>query len=223
MTSYYAAERKNTEPSAATEHTGEPQLGGYASNATEHADDTSLNQGSARSEDEQIVATEHVHVEELDILLTMDDASQIRRTFRGQTGAFHTEARRHLNEITDIAGQDGADDVYYIDDSIRSKDASHETELAAERAAEIAAEARWTELVAAEATARAAGAKAAGAPSVAARATAAGAKVAGAAGSQQQPIGGPTPAQLWHQRQWQLEQQRKEQQQREEQQAYDRT
>ena len=127
MFSYYAAEWKNAEPSVATEHTGEPQLRGYecthnASNATEHAGDTSLNQGSASSVDEQIVATEHVHVEELDILLTVADASQIRRTFKEQPGVLHTEARRHLNEITDIAGQDGADDVYYIDDSIRWKE-----------------------------------------------------------------------------------------------------
>ena len=52
----------------------------------------------------------------------MDDASQIRRAFKGQPGVLHTEARRHLNEITDIAGQDGADDVYYIGDSIRWKE-----------------------------------------------------------------------------------------------------
>ena len=101
MTSYYGAPH----PSAATEHTEEPQLAGYVctrntSTATEHADDTAIP----------------------DILFTIDDASQIRRTFKGQPGVLHTEARRHLNEITDIAGQDGADDVYYIDDSIRWKE-----------------------------------------------------------------------------------------------------
>ena len=57
-----------------------------------------------------------------DILFTIDDASEIRRTFKEQPGVLHTEARRHLNEITDIAGQDGADDVYYISDSIRWKE-----------------------------------------------------------------------------------------------------
>ena len=74
--------------------------------------------GSASSHDEQNAATEHVDFEQLaitpeipDILFTLDDASEIRRTSKGQPGVLHTEARRHLNEVRDIAGQDGADDV----------------------------------------------------------------------------------------------------------------
>ena len=89
----------------------------------------SLNQGSASSHDEQNAATEHVNFEQLaitteipDILFTLDDASEIRRTFKGQPGVLHTEARRHLNEVRDIAGQDGADDVYCIGDSISWKE-----------------------------------------------------------------------------------------------------
>ena len=109
-------------PSDATEHTGEPQLAGYVhthavnydGNATEHA-----NAGSSSGEG-RIVATEHDDAP--DILFTIDDAAEIRRTFKGQPGVLHTEARRHLNEMTDIAGQDGADDVYYISDSIRWKE-----------------------------------------------------------------------------------------------------
>ena len=61
-------------PSAATEHTGEPQLAGYAGthavgyygNATEHAD------ASPSSGELQIVATEHDDAS--DILFTIDDA-----------------------------------------------------------------------------------------------------------------------------------------------------
>ena len=85
--------------------------------------------GSASSHDEQNAATEHVNFEQLaitpeipDILFTLDDASEIRRTFNGQPGVLHTEARRHLNEVRDIAGQDGADDVYCIGDSISWKE-----------------------------------------------------------------------------------------------------
>ena len=132
MESYYGAPH----PSAATEHTEELQLAGYVctrntSTATEHADaapiamhsPTSSQHTTANSGEKQSVATEHADDTAIpDILLTIDDASQIRRTFKGQPAVLHTEARRHLNEITDIAGQDGADDVYYIDDSIRWKE-----------------------------------------------------------------------------------------------------
>ena len=93
-------------PSAATEHTGEPQLAGYAGthavsyhgNATEHAD------ASPSSGELQIVATEHDAAP--DILFTIDDAAEIRRTFKGQAGVLHTEARQYLNDVTDTAGQD---------------------------------------------------------------------------------------------------------------------
>ena len=85
--------------------------------------------GSASSHDEQDAAAEHVKFEQLaitpefpDILFTLDDASEMRRTFKGQPGVLHTKARRHLNEVRDIAGQDGADDVYCIGDSIRWKE-----------------------------------------------------------------------------------------------------
>ena len=132
MESYYGAPH----PSAATEHTEEPQLAGYVctrntSTATEHADaapiamhsPTSSQHETANSGEEQNVATEHADDTAIqDILFTIDDASQIRRTFREQPAVLHTEARRHLNEITDIAGQDGADDIYYIGDSIRLKE-----------------------------------------------------------------------------------------------------
>ena len=102
-------------PSAATEHTGEPQLAGYAGthavsyygNATEHAD------AGPSSGELQIVATEHDDAP--DILFTIDDASEIRRTFRGQPGVLHTEARQYLDAITDTAGQDGADEVYFME------------------------------------------------------------------------------------------------------------
>ena len=84
-------------PSAATEHTGEPQLAGYVcthntSNATEHADAGDGARGS--SGEWQVVATEHDDAP--DILFTIDDASEIRRTFKGQPGGLHTEARNHL-------------------------------------------------------------------------------------------------------------------------------
>ena len=109
-------------PSAATEHTGEPQLAGYAGthavsyygNATEHAD------ASPSSGELQIVATEHDDAS--DILFTIDDAAEIRRTFNGQAGVLHTEARQYLNDVTDTAGQDGADEVYFLGDAIRWKD-----------------------------------------------------------------------------------------------------
>ena len=117
MFTYYGVECKNGEPSAATEHTAEPQLSGY-----QCTHNTSLNQGSASIVDEEIVATEHVRREELDILLTIADAAEIRSTFKEQPALLHTEAREHLNKITEIAGHDGAVDVYYIDDSIRWKE-----------------------------------------------------------------------------------------------------
>ena len=90
---------------AATEHTGEPQLAGYVhthavnydGNATEHA-----NAGSSSGE-WPIVATEHD--DDPDILFTIDDASEIRRTFKGQCGVLHREARRHLDEIVDKGGK----------------------------------------------------------------------------------------------------------------------
>ena len=112
--------------SAATEHTGVPQLAGagarwlasattaHTSNATEHA-------GAVPSSGElQIVATEHDDAP--DILFTIDDAAEIRRTFKGQPGVLHTEARRHLDEITDSLMDYGADEVHRVADSIRWKE-----------------------------------------------------------------------------------------------------
>ena len=107
---------------AATEHTGEPQLAGYVhthavnydGNATEHA-----NAGSSSGE-WPIVATEHD--DGPDILFTIDDASERRRSFRGQPGRLHSDARQRLNEVTEIAAQDDADEVYCIGDTFRWKD-----------------------------------------------------------------------------------------------------
>ena len=107
---------------AATEHTGEPQLAGYVhthavnydGNATEHA-----NAGSSSGE-WPIVATEHD--DGPDILFTIDDASERRRSFRGQPGKLHSEARKRLNEVTEIAAQDDADEVYCIGDTFCWKD-----------------------------------------------------------------------------------------------------
>ena len=107
---------------AATEHTGEPQLAGYVhthavnydGNATEHA-----NAGSSSGE-WPIVATEHD--DGPDILFTIDDASERRRSFRGQPGRLHSEARKRLNAVTEIAAQDDADEVYCIGDTFRWKD-----------------------------------------------------------------------------------------------------
>ena len=82
-----------TEQHAASHHTVANSLG-------------SLNQGSAGSHDEQNAATEHVNFGQLDaatehiILLTIDEASEVRRTFRGQPGKLHAEARLHLNQIS---------------------------------------------------------------------------------------------------------------------------
>ena len=111
-------------PSAATEHTGEPQLAGYAGthavsyygNATEHAD------AGPCSGDLQIVAIEPDDAP--DILFTSDEAAEIRRTFQGQAGKLHTEARKYLNEITDRANDYGGDEVYFIGDAIRWKNIS---------------------------------------------------------------------------------------------------
>ena len=107
---------------AATEHTGEPQLAGYVhthavnydGNATEHA-----NAGSSSGE-WPIVATEHD--DGPDILFTIDDASERRRSFRGQPGRLHSEARKRLNAVTEIAAQDDADEVYCIGDTFCWKD-----------------------------------------------------------------------------------------------------
>ena len=84
---------EHADTSNATEHADAPPIAMHSQTSSQHTDasssewesiateqivatdDTYINQGSASSEDEQIVATEHVHVEELDILLTMDDAS----------------------------------------------------------------------------------------------------------------------------------------------------
>ena len=132
MESYYGAPH----PSAATEHTEEPQLAGYVctrntSTATEHADaapiamhsPASSQHETANSGEEQGVATERADDTAIeDVLFTIDDARQMRRTFRGQLGVLHTEARQYMNDITNIAGQDDADDVYYIGDSIRWKE-----------------------------------------------------------------------------------------------------
>ena len=107
---------------AAARATGEPQLAGYAhthavnydGNATEHA-----NAGSSSGE-WPIVATEHD--DGPDILFTIDDASERRRSFRGQPGRLHSEARKRLNAVTEIAAQDDADEVYCIGDTFCWKD-----------------------------------------------------------------------------------------------------
>ena len=141
-------------PSAATEHTGKPQLGGYVcthntsngtehadaarkkgnkihpsshhkSNATELADDTTMatpgrSSVGACSHDEQNAPTEHVNCGQLDdatehvVLLTIDEAHNIRRCYRGQSGVLHTKARQYLNKITEA--QSDELEVYVIDE-----------------------------------------------------------------------------------------------------------
>ena len=125
-----SATADTVKPSAATERTGEPQLAGDVgahdtSSATEHADPASgWEIPEVQSAEWQSVATEHdapgvaTERDDTDILLTIDDAFKIRRDFKGQPGRLHAEARQLLNEITEKAGQDGADAVYYIDDLI---------------------------------------------------------------------------------------------------------
>ena len=79
----------------------------------------SFNQGSASSHVGQNVDTEHVKFEQFpiraedpDILLTVDEAREIRRNFQGQIGVLHREARAQLNKITIEASQDGATVIY---------------------------------------------------------------------------------------------------------------
>ena len=78
--------------SAATEHTGEPQLAGNvcthnASSATEHADPAhEFENVELQSAEWRSVATEHADDPDDALVLTIDDASQIRRTFKGQPG-----------------------------------------------------------------------------------------------------------------------------------------
>ena len=90
------------------------EAAGSGGNATEHA-----NAGSSSGE-WPIVATEHD--DGPDILFTIDDASERRRSFRGQPGRLHSEARQRLNEVTEIAAQDDADEVYCIGDTFCWKD-----------------------------------------------------------------------------------------------------
>ena len=90
------------------------EAAGSGGNATEHA-----NAGSS-SREWPIVATEHD--DGPDILFTIDDASERRRSFRGQPGRLRSEARKRLNAVTDIAAQDDADEVYCIGDTFRWKD-----------------------------------------------------------------------------------------------------
>ena len=118
--------------SAATEHTGEPPLTvnegtNKASNATEHADAASeFEKVELQTADCPSVATEHADDLDDAFVLTLDDARKIRDGLtQGQVGGLHAELRGHLNTITVIAGQEHADDVYYLDDSIRWKDHWH--------------------------------------------------------------------------------------------------
>ena len=115
--------------SAATEHTGEPQLAGYvcthnASSATEHADAASeFEKVELQTADWRSVATEHADDPDDAFVLTIDDARKIRDGLtQGQVGGLHAELRGHLNTITVIAGQEHADDVYYLEGSIRWKE-----------------------------------------------------------------------------------------------------
>ena len=72
------------------------------------------------------VATEHADDPDDAFVLTIDDARKIRDGLtQGQVGGLHAELRGHLNTITVIAGQEHADDVYYLEDSIRWKDHWH--------------------------------------------------------------------------------------------------
>ena len=114
---------------AATEHTDEPQLADNectynASNATEHADAASeFENVELQTADWRSDATEHAADADDAIVLTIDDALTIRgASTQGQVEELHAELREHLNTITVIAGQDRADDVYYLEDSIRWKD-----------------------------------------------------------------------------------------------------
>ena len=118
--------------SAATEHTGEPQLTvnegtNKASNATEHADAASeFVKVELQTADWRSDATEHAADADDAIVLTIDDALTIRgASTQGQVEELHAELREHLNTITVIAGQEHADDVYYLEDSIRWKDHWH--------------------------------------------------------------------------------------------------
>ena len=118
--------------SAATEHTGEPQLAEYectynASSATEHADAASeFEKVELQNADWRSDATEHTDDPDDVFVLTIDDARKIRDGLtQGQVGGLHAELRGHLNTITVIAGQEHADDVYYLEDSIRWKDHWH--------------------------------------------------------------------------------------------------
>ena len=115
--------------SAATEHTGEPQLADNestynASNATEHADAASeFENVELQTADWPSDATEYADDPDDAFVLTIDDALTIRgASTQGQVEELHAELREHLNTITVTAGQPSADDVYYLDDSIRWKE-----------------------------------------------------------------------------------------------------
>ena len=69
------------------------------------------------------VATEHADDPDDALVLTIDDVRKIRDGLtQGQVGGLHAELRGHLNTITVIAGQEHADDVYYLEGSIRWKE-----------------------------------------------------------------------------------------------------
>ena len=136
-----SATADTVKPSAATEHTTEPQLASDVrahdtSSATEHADPASgWVIAEVQGADWQSVATEHdapsvaterdvprVATDHDDILLTIDAATKIRDGFKGQAGWVHNQARTVLNAITEKAGQDDTVSVYDIYDLIPWKE-----------------------------------------------------------------------------------------------------
>ena len=115
--------------SAATEHTGKPELAENesthdASSATEHADAAAgFEEVELQNADWPCDATEHADDLEDACILTRDDACKIRKDWtQGQVGRLHTALREHLNTITARARQEHATDVYYLDESIRWKE-----------------------------------------------------------------------------------------------------
>ena len=58
------------------------------------------------------------HEDASDCLPTTKDAAEFRRAFRGEAWVLRTAVRRRLGDIIDKAAQEGAGDVYLVDDDL---------------------------------------------------------------------------------------------------------